>query len=216
MATPLFDFTVEGPGDWTVLETAPGRWRRSVAALLEGPAATLPGWVRAGTAAFLEDAVAVAQRAGVLLCLVKAARDEDGRPFLGSLALSWYDSTPLPASPELAAAAAGPGTTLITPLGPALVTRAPVPAPAGWTGLVPSGRGVSVQAFLPVPRTCWTALVAGTVADPAHEPLLTSLVRRMTGSIRPRPATGRGFRTRLTPGDPEGPEVPGVTEGGAA
>jgi hypothetical protein len=42
----------------------------------------------------------------------------------------------------------------------------------------------SVQAFLPIAGTGWTALVTGTVGRLGHADLLDLLVWRMAGSLR--------------------------------
>jgi hypothetical protein len=187
---PPFAFRVRGPDDWMLLDTAPNAWKRSVERILADRAVELgrlPGRQRRQLATLLEDTVAAAQQTGVVLCLVKLARDAGDRLFCGSLALSWYDSTPLRADlgfARLAAGDAGRVEELDTPAGPALLRREalgqPVPA------LEPFGDGAahSVQAFLPIAGTGWTALVTGTVGRADHADLLDLLVRRMAGSLR--------------------------------
>jgi hypothetical protein len=187
---PPFAFRVQGPDDWMLLETAPNAWQRSVERILADRAVELgrlPGRQRRQLATLLEDVVAAAQQTGVVLCLVKLARDAGDRLFCGSLALSWYDSTPVGADLGLARLAAGDAgrvEELDTPAGPALVRREalgqPVPA------LEPFGDGVthSAQAFLPIAGTGWTALVTGMVGRAEHADLLDLLVRRMVGSLR--------------------------------
>jgi hypothetical protein len=186
---PPFGFRIEGPDEWALLETAPNRWRRSLERLLDPPGGEgrLPAPTRREAAGVLEDLVAVAQHAGVVLCLVKLGRDRAGRLFYGSLTLSWYDSTPVPADLAFARLVAGEGDgveELDTPTGPGLLQRTAEAVPPEWRELFGAETAHAAQAFVPVPETRWTALVSGTTSDPGHADLLASLVRRMAGSLR--------------------------------
>jgi hypothetical protein len=189
MATgPPFGFRIEGPDDWVQLETAPNRWRRSVERLLDPPGATdrLPAPARRRAAEILEDLVAVAQHTGVPLCLVRLGRDADGRPFYGSLTLSWYDSAPVPADLAFAQLVVGQEDVeeLDTPTGPGLLQRTTEQVPPQWRDLFGAAATHAAQALVPVPGTHWTALVSGTTSSPCHTDLLAALVRRMAGSLR--------------------------------
>ena len=191
MATgsPPFDFRIEGPDDWPCLETAPNRWQRSVERLLDTAdgAGRLPASVRRGAAGILEDMVAVAQHSGVLLCLVKLGRDAEGALFYGSLTLSWYDSTPVPADLTFARLAVGEADAveeLDTPTGPGLLQRSTEPVAPGWRDLFPGAHAHCAQALVPVPGSHWTALLSGTVSDARHTDLLTGLVRHMARCLR--------------------------------
>ena len=107
---PPFAFRIRGPDDWMLLDTAPNAWQRSVERILADRAVELgrlPGRQRRQLATLLEDVVAAAQQTGVVLCLVKLARDAGDRLFCGSLALSWYDAAPVPADLAFARLAAG-------------------------------------------------------------------------------------------------------------
>jgi hypothetical protein len=186
---PPFGFRIEGPDDWALLETAPNRWRRSVERLLDPPGGTdrLPASARRDVAGVLEDVVAVAQHTGVVLCLVKLGRDAAGRLFYGSLTVSWYDSTPVPADLAFARLVAGEGDDveeLDTPTGPGLLQRTTEAVPPEWRELFGAATAHAAQALVPVPETRWTALVSGTTSDTGHTDLLASLVGRMAGSLR--------------------------------
>ena len=187
---PPFAFRIEGPDDWMLLETAPNTWERSVERLLADRAVELgrlPGGQRRQLLALLEDMVAAAQQTGVVLSLVKLARDASGRLFCGSLALSWYDAAPVRADlafARLAAGDAGRVSELDTPAGPALLRRETLAQPIPATEPFGDGTAHSAQAFLPVPGTSWTALVTGTVGRADHAELLARLVGRMVGSLR--------------------------------
>jgi hypothetical protein len=194
MATgvPAFDFRIDGPDDWACLETAPNRWRRSVERLLDTPggAGRLPASARRGAVAILEDMVAVAQHTGVLLCLVKVAWEAEGGLFYGSLTLSWYDSTPVPADLTLARLVADDpdvAVELETPTGPGLLYHSTEPVPPDWRDLFPGARASCTQALIPVPGSHWTALISGIVSDPRHGDLLTALVRRMASRLQVEP-----------------------------
>ena len=187
---PPFAFRIEGPDDWMLLETAPNTWERSLERLLADRAAELgrlPGRHRRQLLTLLEDMVAAAQQTGVVLSLVKLARDAGDRLFCGSLALSWFDAAPVRADLAFARLAAGDGgrvEELDTPAGPALLRRERLPQPIPAAELLGDGASHSAQAFLPVPGTSWTALVTGTVGHAGHADLLDRLVRRMVGSLR--------------------------------
>jgi hypothetical protein len=186
---PPFGFRIEGPDDWALLETAPNRWRRSLERLLDPPgrAGRLPAPTRREAAGVLQDLVAVAQYSGVVLCLVKLARDAAGRLFYGSLTLSWYDSAPVPADLALARLVVGQADgveDLDTPTGPGLLHRTTETVPADWRELFGGATAHAAQALVPVPGTWWTALVSGTSSDPHHTDLLARLVRRMASSLR--------------------------------
>jgi hypothetical protein len=186
---PPFGFRIEGPDDWTQLETAPNRWRRSVERLLDPPGRTgrLPASARREAAGVLEDLVAVAQHTGVVLCLVKLGRDAAGRVFYGSLTLGWYDSHPVPADLAFARLVVGEDADaeeLDTPAGPGLLHRSTETVPADWRELFGGATAHAAQALVPVPGTRWTALVSGTASDPGDNDLLGRLVRRMAGSLR--------------------------------
>jgi hypothetical protein len=187
---PPFAFRIEGPDDWLLLETAPSTWKRSVERLLADRAeelGRLPGRRRRQLLALLEDVVAAAQQTGVVLSLVKLARDASDRLFCGSLSLSWYDAAPVSADlafARLAAGDAGRVEELDTPAGPALLRRETLRQPNPATEWFGDGMTHSAQAFLPVPGTSWTALVTGTVVSADHAGLLDQLVARMVGSLR--------------------------------
>ena len=187
---PPFAFRIEGPDDWMLLETAPNTWKRSVERLLADRAVELgrlPGGQRRQLLTLLEDMVAAAQQTGVVLSLVKLARDASDRLFCGSLALSWYDAAPVRADlafARLAAGDAGRVEELDTPAGPALLRRETLPQPIPAAEPFGDGMTHSAQAFLPVPGTSWTALVTGTVGRADHADLLDRLVGRMVGSLR--------------------------------
>lgn len=190
LGRPPFAFRVQGPDDWMLLETAPNAWQRSVERILADRAVELgrlPGRQRRQLATLLEDTVAAAQQTGVVLCLVKLARDASDRLFCGSLALSWFDSTPVDADlafARLAAGDAGQVEELDTPAGPALLRREALRQPVPALELFGDGGTHSAQAFLPIAGTGWTALVTGTVGRADHADLLDLLVRRMVGSLR--------------------------------
>jgi hypothetical protein len=190
LGRPPFAFRVQCPDDWMLLETAPNAWQRSVERILTDRAVELgrlPGRQRRQLATLLEDTVAAAQQTGVVLCLVKLARDASDRLFCGSLALSWFDSTPVDADlafARLAAGDAGRVEELDTPAGPALLRREALRQPVPALELFGDGETHSAQAFLPIAGTGWTALVTGTVGRADHADLLDLLVRRMVGSLR--------------------------------
>ena len=186
---PPFGFRIEGPDDWTLLETAPNRWRRSVERLLDPPGGTgrLAASARRDAAGVLEDLVAVAQHTGVVVCLVKLGRDAGGRLFYGSLTLSWYHSGPVPADLAFARLVVGQVEDveeLDTPTGPGLLHHTTETVPPEWRDLFGGATAHAAQALVPVPGTRWTALVSGTTSSPCHTDLLARLVRRMAGSLR--------------------------------
>ncbi len=152
-----------------------------------------PGWDqldaegRRGAHEVLHDIVAGAQRAGVVLCLVTVAGEDDGSVFIGSLALGWVNAEPMKADAPLARLMAGQAdlvTDFDTPLGPAVLRCEVIDPGRPWGALFRERRAYSAQAFLPVRGTTWLAVVTGTGSSERRAELIEKLVRRMTGSIR--------------------------------
>jgi hypothetical protein len=211
LGCPPFGFQVEGPDDWAVLETAPDAWRRSLDRLLSAS----PGWDRlpaarrrAGRGLF-EDVVALAQRYGVLLTLVKFGADRSGKLFAGSLSVGWYDSTPVRADIALARLVAGWADYVEefeTPAGPA-VLRCEVVEEDFPAVLAEDRRAATAQVFLPVRRTAWTAVLSAVAVGADRGELVAALARRMASTLR---VTGGGTATAKADAAPA--DVGGVAE----
>jgi hypothetical protein len=206
---PPFAFRVSGPDDWLLLETEPNAWQPSVQRILAQARmglGRLTARERRELRELLETVVGSAQEAGVILSLVKLARDPAGLAgggmFCGSLSLSWYDSSPVQADMAFCRLVAGDAEDLEEfegAAGPALLRCESMRHQQPWDELFPDDRAASAQGFVPIDGTSWTALVSGIVSSTAHAELLRKLVRRMAASIR------------LTAGTPEGdgpPEAP--------
>jgi hypothetical protein len=191
---PPFAFRVSGPDDWLLLETEPNAWQPSVQRILarsRDGLGRLTASERRDLRDLLETVVVAAQEAGVILSLVKLARDTGkggnrGELFCGSLALSWYDSAPVQADMPFCRLVAGDAEELEEfegAAGPALLRCEDMPHQAPWDELFPGDRAFAAQGFVPIDGTFWTALVSGVVSSTGHAELLRRLVRRMAASI---------------------------------
>lgn len=222
---PPFRWEVSLPSDWAVLDTHPSSWQRSVERLVDTRLAgqRLRSAERRQVLAFLGDLVADCQRAGTVISLVQIGRLSGGGVGSAGLHLAWYDSRPDQASLALVHQAVGRQGVVEevgTAAGTVLLQRDHVSlTPPGNTSRVGL---TSLQAFLPLPGECWTAIVASAGAQPELVPVLRDLVVEVAGSIRrlddgpggsgspdPDPAPERA--ADFTPVPP--PNAPGIERG---
>jgi hypothetical protein len=208
-----------------MLDTNPASWQRSLDRLVDDRLAgrRLAAADRRQVRGFLGGLVADCQRAGTVISLVQIGRLSTGGVASAGLHLAWYDSSPAQASlttVRQAVGRAGVIEEVETPAGHILLQRdhrsvAP-PGSATRVGLT------SLQAFLSVPGSSWTAVVATAGAQPELVPMLHDLLVAVAGSIqrlddapqatraRPAPVTGpreesyRPVQPTQTPGTERG------------
>lgn len=187
-AHPPFTWQVALPEDWALLDVNPASWQRSLDRLIDErfEGRRLRRAQVRGLRTHLEELVVGAQRAGVLLSLVRIGLLSTGEQASAGLNLSWYDSAPVGATLALARQAIGRQgivEEIETDAGTLLLQRdhTVVTSPAATTrvGLT------SLQAFLPLTGRTWTAVVATSSAHPEMTDLLHHLILATAGSIRP-------------------------------
>jgi hypothetical protein len=187
-AHPPFSWQVALPEDWALLDVHPATWQRGLDRLIDerfNGRHLRRAQVRS-VREHLEELVVAAQRAGVLLSLVGLGALSTGEPASAGLNLAWYDSAPLGASLALARQAIGRQgivEEVETDAGMLLLQRdhtlVSLPGATARAGLT------SLQAFLPLTGSTWTAVVATSSAHPEMTDLLRDLVLITAGSIQP-------------------------------
>jgi hypothetical protein len=190
VASPPFAWQVALPdeGSWCWLDTNPSSWPRSVERLVDDRLAgtRLRAAERRAAIANVGDIVSAAQQAGALLSLIQIGVLESGKLSTAGLQIAWYDSTPDPADRAMVRRAISDQGIVEeheTAAGPVLLQRdSQLVRPSGRDSKV---RVTSLQAFLPVPDRCWTAVVATATAQPELTETLHAIVLAVAGSIEP-------------------------------
>lgn len=208
---PPFEWQVNlptGPA-WSLLDTYPATWQRSATRLIDTHLAGryLRAAQRRAVLGFLDELVAACQQSGTVLSLVYIGALDDATLSTAGLHVAWYDSAPDPASLATARSAAsstGIVEEIDTPAGPLILQH-------DYRTVMPAGidRRVgmtSLQAFLPVPESTWTAIVATSSPQSEMVDYLRAIVVGVAGSIRP---TTDGPTGADTPTLPEGPSPEG-------
>jgi hypothetical protein len=213
-AHPPFAWQVALPESWTMLDTHPATWQRSLERLVDERLAgrRLRPADRRELLSHLEELVISAQRGGVLISLVQVGVLSGGGVASAGLHLAWYDSSPAPATLATVRRAVGrQGVVeeIDTDAGTVLLQRdrmtAAVPGSTGHRGLT------SLQAFLPLPGRTWTAVVATASAQPELTDLLRDLVLATAVSIQPVDEAATGPAQTPGPDDPPGDGRPAAT-----
>ena len=186
---PPFSWWVDLPSDWSVIDSHPSSWKLSAERLIDAQFAgrRLNAAHRRAVHAEIEKLVAAAQQGNVLLSLLHIQRLSSGGVASAGINLAWYDSSPDPASIELVQAAlTGRGSVSAhgTTTDPLLLHtefdtgRSPF--------LAEPVELISLQAYRPLPRSCWTAVVATSVQAELRA-TLESIVLGVAASVREGP-----------------------------
>ena len=187
---PPFGWSVGVPGGWALLDTAPATADDSAARLVDGRFPGLAPAERRGVLGVLAELATDCRQAGAALSVLRLGRLRTGVLGAAGLHLGWHRG-PV----ELGTLrAALPRTGLVedvgTPVGTALlhadVVRTPRPGTADLLGVR------TVQLFLPVPRTSWTAVLSAGTAHPELYGVLPAVVRAVARSLRPWPEPAPG------------------------
>lgn len=188
---PPFEWTVELPPDWAVVETHPARWKRQNERIVDDyfDGRRVAAKIRRELLRALGDAVAAAQQKKVLLTLVKPGVDDEGQ--INNLALTLMFST---SSPRLASMAPikrafGSGeayTERTTPAGNAYATTVLRQRRRDGSR---TREVLSVQAYLPMAGTPWTLAAALTTPQVDLQEQLLDMVIRCISSVRITDAT---------------------------
>ena len=185
---PPFRWHIALPSDpsWSVLDTNPSTWERAAQRLVDDRLAgqRIKTAQRKSVLRFVADLVASCQQAGTVLSLIQIGFLSSGQLSTAGLHVAWYDSDPDPASMATvrqAISAQGVVEHHDTAAGPVLLQR-------DFQSITPPGSVervglTSLQAFLPLEHTTWTAIVATASAHPTLTDLLHTLVLEVAGSI---------------------------------
>lgn len=185
---PPFPVWMSLPARWSVLDTNPATWRRSADTLIDTTfrGARLSAAHRRDVLGVIEGLVADVQASGACVSLIVAGRRPGGGAATLGMHLAFADDG-VPASLARVAETvprAGTRTELTTPVGPALLQRErmtmAIPRTTTLAALT------SLQVFIPIPGTTWTAVLATACAFPELTDRLEQLLVGVAGSIRLR------------------------------
>lgn len=233
---PPFPLFLELPGSWTLLDTNQSTWERSAQDMLDTTfhRSKLSAKERREVLGFFDQLVADCQQAGAALSLIQVGRLSAGGAASLGIHLAFGDE----GQPANLAAVQdslprnGTITEIASGVGPALLhTERMTMVPPGATELVAL---TSMQIFVPIPDTTWTAVFATASAYPELTEPVERLLRAIVAGFRrdevplpaeaaqepadpaeftpaPRskgPGIERGFTTlvrkRIDPADPAG------------
>lgn len=224
-AHPPFAWHIALPADpsWSVLETHPSTWQRAAERLVDDKLAgqRIKTSQRKAVLHSIADLVASCQQGGTVLSLIQLGFLSTGELSSAGLHVAWYDSQPDPASlatVRQAISKQGIVEDHDTPAGAVLLQRDfQSVAPAGSTERVGL---TSLQAFLPLQDTTWTAIVATASAHPSMTDVLHGLVLDVAGSVEVLESDSDGARVAAAPEpspesyqEVEPPGAPGIERG---
>ena len=183
---PPFPVWLNLPARWSLLDTNPGTWRRSADTLIDTTfrGARLSGAHRREVVGVIEGLVAEVQASGACVSLIVAGR----RPGGGAATLGMHLAFGDDGSPASLAHVAdrvprgGTRTELQTPVGPALLQRERMTMAIPTTSTLAAL--TSLQVFIPIPDTTWTAVLATASAFPELTDPLEQLLIGVATSFR--------------------------------
>lgn len=185
-AYPPFPVFLDLPADWTLLDTHPATWERSAQNMLDTTfhRSTLSAKERREIIGFFEQLVADCQQAGAALSLIQVGRLQEGGAASLGIHLAFGDEK---APADLgrirdSLTRSGTITEVESGVGPALLQRErSTMVPPGATELVAL---TSLQIFVPIPDSTWTAVFATASAHPELTDPVERLLRHIAGSFR--------------------------------
>lgn len=185
-AYPPFPVFLDLPADWTLLDTNPASWERSAQNMLDTTfhRSTLSARERREIIGFFEQLVADCQQAGAALSLIQVGRLQEGGAASLGIHLAFGDEK---APADLgrirdSLTRSGTITEVQSGVGPALLQRErSTMVPPGATELVAL---TSLQIFVPIPDSTWTAVFATASAHPELTDPVEGLLRHIAGSFR--------------------------------
>jgi len=186
VAHPPFPWFIGIPADWALLDTNPQSWQRSAARMVDDRfyGQRLRAAERREVLGFIEQLVADCQRVGAALSMLQLGRMSTGVVGSAGLHLGWFDSAPDLAGLTLVREIlprTGTVTEVDTPSGPGLLHRDTASTvPPGATARV---RSTTLQLFLPIEKTTWTALLSAATPHPEMERVLEDLIVAVARSI---------------------------------
>lgn len=185
-AYPPFAVFLDLPADWTLLDTNPATWERSAQNMLDTTfhRSRLTGKERREIIAFFEQLVADCQQAGAAVSLIQVGRLLEGGAASLGVHLAFGDEK---APADLgrirdSLARSGTITEIDSGVGPALLQQERTTiVPPGATALVAM---TSIQIFIPIPGSHWTAVLATASAHPELTDPVDQLLRHIAASLR--------------------------------
>jgi hypothetical protein len=196
---PPFPVWMALPARWSVLDTHPGTWRRSADTLIDTTfrGARLSAAHRRDVLGVVEGLVADVQASGACVSLIVAGRRPAGGAATLGMHVAFGDDGVRASLGHVAETVprAGTRTEVTTPVGPALLQRErmtmTIPGTATLAALT------SLQVFIPIPDTTWTAVIATASAFPELTDPLERLLVGVAESFRlteggDGPAAGAG------------------------
>ena len=182
---PPFPVWMSLPATWSLLDTNPGTWRRSADDLLDTTfrGSRLPAAERRTFLGFIEGLVADCQASGACVSLIMVGRRAEGGAASAGIHVAFGDEG-VPASlghVQDSIPRAGTRTEIASGLGPAMLQR------ERMTMLIP-GTGqlaalTSLQIFVPIPGTTWTAVLATASAYPELTDRLQNMLVEIARSM---------------------------------
>lgn len=183
---PPFPVFLDLPADWTLLDTNPATWERSAQNMLDTTfhRSRLSGKERREIIAFFEQLVADCQQANAAVSLLQVGRLTEGGAASLGIHLAFGDEK---APADLgrirdSLTRSGTITEIESGVGPALLQRERTTmVPPGATALVAM---TSIQIFIPLPGSSWTAVLATASAYPQLTDPVEQLLRHIAASLR--------------------------------
>jgi hypothetical protein len=183
---PPFPVWLSLPARWSLLDTNPGTWRRSADILIDTTfrGARLSAAHRRDVLGVIEGLVADVQASGACVSLIVAGRRPGGGAATLGMHLAFGDDGVRASLGHVAETVprAGTRTEVSTSVGPALLQRErmtmTIPGTATLAALT------SLQVFIPIPDTTWTAVIATASAFPELTDPLERLLVGVAESFR--------------------------------
>jgi len=185
---PPFPMYMDLPAEWTLLDTNPATWERSAQNILDTTfhRSRLSAKERREIIGFFEQLVADCQQANAALSLIQVGRLQEppgGAASLG-IHLAFADEGQPSSLGMIRDTLPRNGTTteVVSGVGPAVLhSERMTMVPPGATELVAL---TSIQIFVPIPDSTWTAVFATASAYPELTDPVERLLRRIVGSFR--------------------------------
>lgn len=191
---PSFPLFMDLPATWSMLDTNPSSWERSAQKMIDTTfrGSRLAGKERREVMAFFDQLVADCQQAGATISLIQVGRLQQGGAASLGIHLAFGDEGQ-PATVEMVRDTLprnGITREVSSGVGPAVLhSERMTMVPPGATELVAL---TSIQIFVPIPDTSWTAVFATASAYPELtepvEQLLIRIVESFRRTAEPEPA----------------------------
>lgn len=183
---PPFPLWLRVPADWSRLDCHPSTWLRSAGDLIDTTfgGSRLPASERRSVLVFLEGLVADCQRAGAVFSLLTVGRRAAGGAASLGLHLAFANDGRAADIARVKDILPRTGTTeeISAACGPAVLHRERMTMVVPGTGDIVAL--TSLQIFVPLPGTTWTAVLSTACAHPELTEPLAALLRGVAESLR--------------------------------